>query len=140
MNRTRNFRFICKRSHIYNPNSSTIIAYFFVLTVNVKEEPGSITISGEYLPSPRESHLLKEVKCGNFCPKCTLGLEIKHTDVLILSQYLRSDGCILPRRITGLCKIQQKHIGKLVEMAQKAGKSHDLRIRYTPTTPISEHF
>lgn len=95
----------------------------FHFTVNVREEPGSITISGEHVPSPREILLLKEVKNEIFCPKCTLGLEIKHTDVLILSQYLRSDGCLLPRRITGLCAVQQKHIGKLVTMAQKAGKS-----------------
>lgn len=103
-------------------------------TVNVKEEPGTIIISGEIIPSPRENLLLKEVKTNTFCPKCTLGLEIKHTDVLILSQYLRSDGCLLPRRITGLCKVQQKHIGKLVTMAQKAGKSTHTHtnIRVTP--------
>ncbi|XP_037036870.1 28S ribosomal protein S18a, mitochondrial [Bradysia coprophila] len=93
----------------------------YLKQINVKEEPGSITISGEYVQSPNESNLLAEVKEENFCPKCTLGLEIKHTDVLILSQYLRSDGCMLPRRITGLCKIQQKHIGKMVTMAQKSG-------------------
>ena len=42
-------------------------------------------------------------------------------DVLILSQFVRSDGCMIPRRITGLCKMQQKKIGILVAMAQKAG-------------------
>jgi small subunit ribosomal protein S18 len=41
--------------------------------------------------------------------------------VLILSQFVRSDGCMLPRRITGLCKIQQKKMSSLVTMAQKAG-------------------
>lgn len=102
------------------------------VTVNIKEEPGKIIISGEIIPSPRESLLLKEVKTDTFCPKCTLGLEIKHTDVLILSQYLRSDGCLLPRRITGLCKVQQKHIGKLVTMAQKAGKSTTTSTRVKP--------
>lgn len=88
-----------------------------------------LTISGEYIESPRHPMLLKEFKDlkadGNgkmFCPKCTLGLDIKHTDVLILSQYIRSDGCMLPRRITGLCKVQQKRIGTLVTMAQKSGK------------------
>lgn len=72
--------------------------------------------------------IIKEVtRCKEsgtrFCPKCTLGLDLKHTDVLILSQYLRSDGCMLPKRITGLCKKQQRYIGTLVVMAQKAGKS-----------------
>uniref|UniRef100_A0A1B0C355 Uncharacterized protein n=1 Tax=Glossina palpalis gambiensis TaxID=67801 RepID=A0A1B0C355_9MUSC len=31
------------------------------------------------------------------------------------------DGCMLPKRITGLCNRQQKRIGSLVTMAQKAG-------------------
>lgn len=43
-------------------------------------------------------------------------------DVLILSQFVRTDGCMLPRRITGLCKAQQKRIGTMVTMAQKAGE------------------
>uniref|UniRef100_A0A182SL30 28S ribosomal protein S18a, mitochondrial n=1 Tax=Anopheles maculatus TaxID=74869 RepID=A0A182SL30_9DIPT len=38
-----------------------------------------------------------------------------------MSQYVRSDGCMLPRRITGLCKRQQRRMGALVTMAQKAG-------------------
>lgn len=42
-------------------------------------------------------------------------------DVLILSQFVRSDGCMLPRRITGLCNVQQKRITTMVAMAQKAG-------------------
>jgi small subunit ribosomal protein S18 len=68
--------------------------------------------------------------CGaKFCPECHLGLDIKHTDVLILSQYVRPDGCMLPRRITGLCKRQQKRIGTMVTMAQKAG----LMINMTPS-------
>lgn len=56
------------------------------------------------------------------CYMCALGLDVKHTDVLILSQFVRSDGCMLPKRITGLCRRQQKKVGKLVTMAQKAGK------------------
>lgn len=49
-------------------------------------------------------------------------------DVLILSQFLRADGCMLPRRITGLCKMQQKRIGTMVAMAQKAGELFSLII------------
>ena len=67
-------------------------------------------------------------KGERFCPECTLGLDIKHTDVLILSQYVRPDGCMLPRRVTGLCKRQQKRIGTMVTMAQRAG----LMINLTP--------
>lgn len=72
--------------------------------------------------STRAPKLLPEAaENQRFCPECTLGLEVKHTDVLILSQYVRTDGCMLPRRITGLCYRQQRKMGALVTMAQKAG-------------------
>jgi small subunit ribosomal protein S18 len=92
-----------------------------------------ITIRANYVASPHEPLLVKEfTQCRSegkpFCPECTLGLDIRHTDVLILSQYVRKDGCMLPRRITGLCKTQQKRIGTMVTMAQKAG----LMINITP--------
>lgn len=93
-------------------------------SVKVEKKNDTLEISAEYKESPRQSLLLDAVKKSTgkkFCPKCTLGLDIKHTDVLILSQYLRSDGCILPRRITGLCAVQQRNIGSMIIMAQKAG-------------------
>lgn len=110
--------------------SSAVITYriiFLLSIVPVKSEltDKCLEISAEYKPSPREGLLMNDVTTPGkkFCPKCTLGLDIKHTDVLILSQYLRSDGGMLPRRITGLCNVQQKYIGSLVRMAQKAGKT-----------------
>ncbi|XP_014262338.1 39S ribosomal protein S18a, mitochondrial [Cimex lectularius] len=60
------------------------------------------------------------------CPICSTNLDVKHTDVLILSQFVRSDGCMLPRRVTGLCKTQQKRISYMVAMAQKAGLMSNL--------------
>lgn len=106
----------------------------------------NLEISAEYKASPREDLLLKEVTepGKKFCPKCTLGLDIKHTDVLILSQYLRSDGCMLPRRITGLCAVQQRYIGSLVSMAQKAGKNFyqilSKKSMYTESSSIFQYF
>ncbi|XP_066143610.1 large ribosomal subunit protein mL66 [Euwallacea fornicatus] len=93
--------------------------------LNIKEikevqKGNELVIYGEYSPSAREPFLLKNIDPSK-CPVCASGLDIKHTDVLILSQFLRSDGCMLPRRITGLCKMQQKRVGTLVTMAQKAG-------------------
>lgn len=93
-----------------------------------------LTVKANYVPSANEPFLVKElVECQKngtrFCPECSLGLNIKHTDVLILSQYVREDGCMLPRRVTGLCKKQQRRIGTMVTMAQKAG----LMINKTPS-------
>ncbi|XP_068895042.1 large ribosomal subunit protein mL66 [Tenebrio molitor] len=86
----------------------------------------NLTISAKIVPSGRESYLLSN-KHLDVCPACASGLQIKHTDVLILSQFVRSDGCMLPRRITGLCKIQQKKMSSLVTMAQKAGLMANLK-------------
>lgn len=102
------------------------------LSVHVNSEPGTLTISGVPVEHPKRDLLVQKpldpaqtvcTKDGNtvFCPECSLGLNIKHTDVLILRQYVRSDGCMLPRRVTGLCKRQQKRMGTMVTMAQKAG-------------------
>ncbi|XP_042294538.1 39S ribosomal protein S18a, mitochondrial isoform X2 [Sceloporus undulatus] len=42
-------------------------------------------------------------------------------DVLLLSQFIRSDGGMLPRRITGLCLVEHKKIAVCVQMAHRAG-------------------
>lgn len=103
--------------------------------MNRNDEKQTITIKGTFIPSPNEPLLVKElVACQKngqrFCPECTLGLNIKHTDVLILSQYVRPDGCMMPKRVTGLCRRQQRRISTLVTMAQKAG----LMINLTPSS------
>lgn len=93
------------------------------MSVKVEQNGKVLEIKAELKSSPRENQLMKEVKSSEskFCPKCTLGLDIKHTDVLILKQYIREDGAMLPRRITGLCATQQRYIGTLVLMARRAG-------------------
>uniref|UniRef100_A0A1A9X1Z5 Large ribosomal subunit protein mL66 n=1 Tax=Glossina brevipalpis TaxID=37001 RepID=A0A1A9X1Z5_9MUSC len=93
----------------------------FIKEIQQRQEKTSLLFEGITKPSPRSHLMLEEATKPKFCPECTLGLDIKHTDVLILSQYVRSDGCMLPKRITGLCSRQQKKIGTLVTMAQKAG-------------------
>jgi len=84
---------------------------------------GDSVIEGLTLASNRFNQLVKvdEADHSKSCYMCKLNLDLKHTDVLILSQYIRNDGCMLPRRITGLCKRQQKRVSTMVTMAQKAG-------------------
>lgn len=43
-------------------------------------------------------------------------------DVLLLSQFIRSDGGMLPRRITGLCAQEHNKITICVQMAHRAGE------------------
>jgi len=103
------------------PKNISTTAPVLVKEIRESKVNEKLLIEGVYKESPRLQNLLEEAKKENFCPECTLGLDIKHTDVLILSQYVRGDGCMLPRRVTGLCKRQQRKIGTLVTMAQKAG-------------------
>lgn len=99
------------------------------LSVKEVQTGNDLVIYGETVPSGREPFLLKN-NHPTACPVCATGIDIKHTDVLILSQFVRSDGCMLPRRITGLCKSQQKRMSSLVTMAHKAGKFYPLIVCY----------
>ncbi|CAK1551271.1 unnamed protein product [Leptosia nina] len=110
--------------------------------LNIKEirehkDGNKLIVEGVTVPSPRMELLVKSEKVAEevlsvekpTCYLCKLDLDVKHTDVLILSQFVRSDGCMLPRRVTGLCRRQQKKVSKMVTMAQKAG----LMINLTPS-------
>ncbi|XP_012724294.2 39S ribosomal protein S18a, mitochondrial [Fundulus heteroclitus] len=57
------------------------------------------------------------------CPIYRWNLQHKYnyTDVLLLSQFIRSDGGMLPRRITGLCQEEHNKIAICVQMAHRAG-------------------
>ncbi|XP_032665051.1 28S ribosomal protein S18a, mitochondrial [Odontomachus brunneus] len=101
------------------------------------KEGNTLTIEGANV-SEKNAHRQLKLK-SNACPLCATGLDVKHTDVLILSQFVRSDGCMLPRRITGLCSIQQKRIGIMVAMAQKAGLMPSLAPSWSKKDPTRRH-
>ncbi|XP_071795928.1 large ribosomal subunit protein mL66-like [Asterias amurensis] len=61
------------------------------------------------------------------CPICSRNLRVTYKDVLILSQFIRPDGGLLPRRITGVCKKQQRLIQECVKRAHLAGLLPDHR-------------
>ncbi|XP_012058899.1 PREDICTED: 28S ribosomal protein S18a, mitochondrial [Atta cephalotes] len=84
-----------------------------------KKKDNVLTIEAIRVPHKKE-HLLLKLE-SNACPLCATGLDVKHTDVLILNQFLRKNGTILPRRITGLCTMQQNRVTTLVTMAKRSG-------------------
>ncbi|KAK4314764.1 hypothetical protein Pmani_013965 [Petrolisthes manimaculis] len=106
----------------------------------VKEEDNIITVEGKYIKSPREALLVKPEhgEC-NSCSLCALNLNLKHTDVLVLSQFVRSDGCMLPKRVTGLCARQQKRVKWLVAMAQKSGLMPNLAPSWSKRDPKARY-
>lgn len=116
-------------------NNNLKIVYLYIshkslFPVQERKEGSTLIVEGVIVPSPNTALLTRAERVKDLTPvekpehtcyMCALDLDVKHTDVLILSQFVRSDGCMLPRRITGLCRRQQKKIGKMVSMAQKAG-------------------
>jgi ribosomal protein S18 len=46
---------------------------------------------------------------------------VKHTDVLVIDQFLTSTGEIYSQEDLGICKRQWVRLRKLAEMAQRAG-------------------
>ncbi|KAG5319023.1 RT18A protein, partial [Pseudoatta argentina] len=84
-----------------------------------KKEDNVLTIEAIRVPHKKE-HLLLKSK-SNACSLCATGLDVKHTDVLILNQFLRKNGTMLPRRVTGLCTVQQHRVTILMTMAKRAG-------------------
>ncbi|CAH8433922.1 unnamed protein product [Heterobilharzia americana] len=82
------------------------------------------TVEGVIIPSEREGKVVCLDGFGDprdTDPITRLGLNIRHTDVRILSQFLRPDGNILPRSISGISNRSQMHLELMVERARKAG-------------------
>ncbi|XP_012272035.1 28S ribosomal protein S18a, mitochondrial [Orussus abietinus] len=105
--------------------------------IHVEKEDNTTIIEAVVKPQPKEHLLVKTDKKS--CILCALDLDVKHTDVLILSQFLTSRGCMLPKRITGLCSVQQKRVTTLVAMAQKAGLMPNIAPKSSKKDPTTRY-
>ncbi|XP_065536032.1 large ribosomal subunit protein mL66 isoform X3 [Lathamus discolor] len=85
-------------------------------------EGNTTTIEGRIIEDKDAATLTPPNPTGQ-CPICRWNLKHKYdyVDVLLLSQFIRSDGGMLPRRITGLCLEEHKKIAVCVKMAHRAG-------------------
>ncbi|CDS38100.1 28s ribosomal protein s18a mitochondrial [Echinococcus multilocularis] len=111
---------------LLSPPKRCIFTSAHLLKKEIKrtEEGNITTYEGVRCKSERSAHLLDMTGLGD--PRITdpiirLGLKLRHTDVLILSQFLRPDGTILPREVSGLTKSSQLYVEMLIERAQNAG-------------------
>lgn len=94
------------------------------------EEGEKIVVEGVYVEESSRPVLPSHNKaCEGACPICPLrlGVDVKYTDVLLLSQFVRSDGGLLPRYATGVCLQGQRRLATLVRYAQRAGLMPELR-------------
>ncbi|XP_062896704.1 39S ribosomal protein S18a, mitochondrial [Mobula hypostoma] len=85
------------------------------------QEGQTITIEGKIVKDSTEAS--EPPNPSGQCPICRWNLKHKYdyTDVLLLSQFIRSDGGMLPRRVTGLCFEEHKKIEACVKMAHRSG-------------------
>ncbi|KAF8563315.1 hypothetical protein P879_10892 [Paragonimus westermani] len=87
-------------------------------------ENNRTTIEGVHVPSERADKVVRLDGLGDprdADPISRLNLKLAHTDVRILSQFLRPDGTVLPRSVSGISLRNQLHIELLIERAKKAG-------------------
>ncbi|XP_008151471.1 39S ribosomal protein S18a, mitochondrial isoform X1 [Eptesicus fuscus] len=88
----------------------------------VEIQKGKTTIiEGRITETPRESP--NPPNPSGQCPICRWNLKHKYdyVDVLLLSQFIRPHGGMLPRKITGLCQEEHRKIEECVKMAHRAG-------------------
>ncbi|XP_029352457.1 large ribosomal subunit protein mL66 [Echeneis naucrates] len=91
-----------------------------------KKEGKTTTIEGQIVavpPAPLPPN--PTAKCPIY--RWNLQHKYNYTDVLLLRQFIRSDGAMLPRRVTGLCPEEHRKITICVQMAHRAGLLPDHR-------------
>ncbi|XP_021115416.1 39S ribosomal protein S18a, mitochondrial isoform X3 [Heterocephalus glaber] len=90
----------------------------------VETQEGKTTIiEGRIVATPKESP--NPPNPEGQCPICRWNLKHKYSykDVLLLSQFLRPHGGMLPRRVTGLCTEEHRKVEECVKMAHRAATS-----------------
>merc|ERR1712137_550678 len=95
-------------------------------------EDNVTTVEGKIYESSRTKHLAKVDGPPDVCVLCKLNLDLKYTDVLIVSQFVQQDGEIVPRLVLGLCRPQHANMKKLIAKAHRAGLMQHLKPEIYP--------
>uniref|UniRef100_A0A0N5ADQ3 28S ribosomal protein S18a, mitochondrial n=1 Tax=Syphacia muris TaxID=451379 RepID=A0A0N5ADQ3_9BILA len=91
------------------------------ILVDVKTQGDTKVVEVVDIPEDKKKKLLKsDSNCCSFCT-CKFPVKVSYADVLILEQFMREDGTVLPRQLTGLCAKQQLRIERCVMQAHWAG-------------------
>ncbi|KAI6241572.1 Protein CBR-MRPS-18A [Aphelenchoides fujianensis] len=70
---------------------------------------------------PKAERVFKKNTDGCALCTCDIPVKISYRDVLILEQFMRVDGTVLPKQLTGLCTKQQRRVERCVMQAHWAG-------------------
>jgi ribosomal protein S18 len=118
----KNFEVTYKQIRLFQLNSVNNLKKIEHIKDKVKNE---IIIEGKYfLPTEPSKQLQYKHESQSACAFCKLekmNIFVQHTDVLVLRQFLRDDGTILPASRTGLCRKQQIKLLTIVKQAKLSG-------------------
>ncbi|XP_006823746.1 large ribosomal subunit protein mL66-like [Saccoglossus kowalevskii] len=109
------------------PSNSQVARFVSYRTIKETTAGNVTTVEGVYVED--KSNVLPDENPHASCPLCKLNRMITYRDVLIIQQFLRPDGGKLPSRITGLCRMQQRHLEKVAQQTLRAGLLPDHRPR-----------
>lgn len=89
------------------------------------KKTNTLIIEGNYIQENDKNHLKfdthgHDTVCS-FCKLEKMGIYVQHQDVLVLKQFLKEDGTLLPRKVTQLCYKQYKKLRVIVKHAKIAG-------------------
>ncbi|KAI6187888.1 28S ribosomal protein S18a, mitochondrial [Aphelenchoides besseyi] len=106
-----------------SPNSRTVITTAVRSLKKLHEEKnGNVTrISLVDIEEPKSKREFKKNSEGCALCTCDIPVKVSYRDVLILEQFMRVDGTVLPKELTGLCTKQQLRIERCVMQAHWAG-------------------
>lgn len=96
-----------------NPSLATKLAY-----KSIQNDINSIDSQSIHKFDTGDDH---QVKPCSFCLLEKENIYVQYTDIPVLRQFLKDDGSVLHRKITGLCKRQQRKLLVLVKQAKQAG-------------------
>lgn len=89
------------------------------------KKSNTLIIEGKYIQEDDKNLLRYDSNNNNnvcsFCKLEKLGIYVQHQDVLVLRQFLKDDGTLLPRKVTNLCNKQYKKLRAIVKHAKNSG-------------------
>lgn len=87
--------------------------------IKVTDDNNELTIEG-VLHEEDNSNYVPPENMDHSCPIRSRGIQVTYEDVLILRQFMHSDGEVLPRDVTGLCTREHIKVTNAIKMAQRA--------------------
>lgn len=111
----------CKTLTLSRPLSVSSACY--LREVRVKTENNVTQVEGVVVESDRKGKVLNIDSDHDCCPLCPqkIRIPVRYTDVLIINQFIRENGEVLPQHVTGLCLKAHFRLLRVVRQAQYAG-------------------